>query len=75
MIDRTSRTAREIRKESAPIAEASLDSWKEIAAYLKRDVATARRWEEKEVSPIFIPPPMLNRSSPSRPEELAPPGT
>src|SRR5687768_14130223 len=29
-----------------------LDSWKEIAAYLKRDVATARRWEKREALPI-----------------------
>ena len=29
-----------------------LDSWKEIAAYLKRDVATVRRWERREALPI-----------------------
>jgi TRAP transporter TAXI family solute receptor len=29
-----------------------LDSWKEIAAYLKRDVATARRWEKREGLPV-----------------------
>jgi TolB-like protein/Tfp pilus assembly protein PilF len=29
-----------------------LDSWKEIAAYLKRDVATARRWEKRESLPV-----------------------
>ena len=29
-----------------------LDSWKEIAAYLKRDVATARRWEKREALPV-----------------------
>ena len=29
-----------------------LDSWKEIAAYLKRDVATVRRWEKREALPI-----------------------
>ena len=27
-----------------------LDSWKEIAAYLQRDVRTARRWELKKGS-------------------------
>lgn len=29
-----------------------LDSWKEIAAYLKRDVATVRRWEKREALPV-----------------------
>jgi uncharacterized protein len=29
-----------------------LDSWKEIAAYLRRDVATARRWEKREGLPV-----------------------
>ena len=30
-----------------------LDSWKEIAAYLQRDVRTVRRWEEKEGLPVL----------------------
>jgi WD40-like Beta Propeller Repeat len=29
-----------------------LDSWKEIALYLKRDVATVRRWEKRESLPV-----------------------
>jgi hypothetical protein len=29
-----------------------LDSWKEIAAYLQRDVTTVRRWERKEGLPV-----------------------
>ena len=29
-----------------------LDSWKEIAAYLKRDVTTVRRWEKREGLPV-----------------------
>lgn len=29
-----------------------LDSWKEIAAYLNRDVATVRRWEKREGLPV-----------------------
>ena len=29
-----------------------MDSWKEIAAYLKRDVATVRRWEKREGLPV-----------------------
>lgn len=33
-------------------AGARLDSWKEIAAYLKRDVTTVRRWEKREQLPV-----------------------
>jgi len=29
-----------------------LDSWKEIASYLKRDVTTAQRWERREGMPV-----------------------
>jgi Tol biopolymer transport system component len=29
-----------------------LESWKEIAAYLKRDVTTVRRWEKREGMPV-----------------------
>src|SRR5215469_8433242 len=29
-----------------------LESWKEIAAYLKRDVTTVRRWEKREGLPV-----------------------
>jgi Tol biopolymer transport system component len=29
-----------------------LDSWKEIASYLKRDVTTVRRWEKREHLPV-----------------------
>lgn len=29
-----------------------LDSWKEIAAYLNRDVTTVRRWEKREGMPV-----------------------
>jgi len=32
--------------------QAPLESWKEIAAYLKRDVRTVRRWEKEEGLPI-----------------------
>jgi len=32
---------------SQPSAAERLDSWKEIAAYLKRDESTVRRWEEE----------------------------
>jgi hypothetical protein len=33
-------------------AEDLLDSWKEIAAHLKRDVSTVQRWEKHERLPI-----------------------
>ena len=29
-----------------------LDSWKEIAAYLRRDVTTVQRWEKREDMPV-----------------------
>ena len=31
--------------------EDRLDSWKEIAAYLNRDVTTVQRWEKREGMP------------------------
>src|SRR6266404_3598390 len=37
---------------SEPHVSDRLDSWKEIAAYLKRDERTVRRWEEREGLPI-----------------------
>lgn len=39
-----------IEKPSAP--EKRLDSWKEIAAWLNRDVTTAQRWEKREGMPV-----------------------
>jgi len=33
-------------------AENRLDSWKEIAAYLNRDVRTVRRWEQNQALPV-----------------------
>jgi TolB-like protein/Flp pilus assembly protein TadD len=32
--------------------EGRLDSWKEIAAYLNRDVTTVQRWEKREAMPV-----------------------
>src|SRR5688572_20416504 len=29
-----------------------LDSWKDIAAYLRRDVSTVQRWEKREGMPV-----------------------
>ena len=37
---------------SARPPEDRLDSWKEIAVYLKRDVTTVQRWEKKEGMPV-----------------------
>src|SRR5260370_13508370 len=48
-------------KDSSPVsspgpsdrsAEASLDSWKEIATHVKRDVSTVQRWEKREGMPV-----------------------
>ena len=33
-------------------SEDRLDSWKEIAAYLNRDVTTVQRWEKREGRPV-----------------------
>jgi Tol biopolymer transport system component len=38
--------------QSASLLEDRLDSWKEIAAYLKRDVTTVQRWEKREEMPV-----------------------
>jgi Tol biopolymer transport system component len=35
-----------------PPAVGRLDSWKEIAAYLNRDVTTVQRWEKREGMPV-----------------------
>lgn len=37
---------------SASGSEDRLDSWKEIAAYLNRDVTTVQRWEKREGMPV-----------------------
>ena len=34
------------------LLEKRLDSWKEIAAYLSRDVTTVQRWEKRESMPV-----------------------
>jgi Tol biopolymer transport system component len=38
--------------ESVKRSEDRLDSWKEIAGYLNRDVTTAQRWEKREAMPV-----------------------
>lgn len=35
-----------------PLDSQRLESWKEIAAYLRRDVTTVQRWEKKEGLPV-----------------------
>ena len=40
------------RPESADPPEERLNSWKEIAAYVSRDVTTAQRWEKREGMPV-----------------------
>lgn len=37
---------------SNPPPDDRLDSWKEIAGYLKRDVTTVQRWEKREGMPV-----------------------
>ncbi len=34
-------------------SEDRLDSWKEIAVYLNRDVTTVQRWEKREGMPVY----------------------
>jgi len=55
----TARTHQECAMSEVPLGTASvkpaldrLDSWKEIAAYLKRDVTTVQRWEKREGMPV-----------------------
>ena len=47
-------TPEDVRADGSqePPGGSRLDSWKEIAAYLKRDVATVRRWEKREALPV-----------------------
>ena len=37
---------------SEQLPEEPLDSWKEIASYVKRDVSTVQRWEKREGMPV-----------------------
>jgi Tol biopolymer transport system component len=41
-----------MRASDAPPGEAPLGSWKEIGAYLRRDVSTLKRWERTEGLPV-----------------------
>ena len=40
------------KPSSQNVREDRLDSWKEIAAYLNRDVTTVQRWEKREGMPV-----------------------
>ena len=41
-----------VEPPSGPPPGDRLDSWKEIASYLKRDVTTVQRWEKREGMPV-----------------------
>src|SRR5919108_3942157 len=57
---RGTRSGRHIMREAsrpgddttAPDVTDRLDSWKDIATYLKRDITTVQRWERREGLPI-----------------------
>src|SRR5258706_8564340 len=40
------------RMEEKPVSGDRLDSWKEIAAHMRRDVTTVQRWEKREGMPV-----------------------
>src|SRR3954463_16194139 len=44
--------AQQAKYEVAPLSTDRLDSWKDIAAYLKRSERTVRRWEEQHGLPV-----------------------
>ena len=46
--DRTSTMS----QPALPSTEDRLDSWKDIAVYLKRDISTVQRWEQREKMPV-----------------------
>src|SRR6266566_9314494 len=57
MIDRTSRSqmnnsSGEPPPGDEPARNGRLDSWKEIAAYLRRSVRSAKRWEKEQQLPV-----------------------
>ena len=39
-------------RSDQPPGDSRLESWKEIAAYLKSDATTVRRWEKREGLPV-----------------------
>src|SRR3954453_22964155 len=45
--------ARQAKFETVPLSADRLDSWKDIAAYLKKSERTVRRWEEQHGLPVY----------------------
>jgi eukaryotic-like serine/threonine-protein kinase len=45
-------TPQAVNPAEVSVANGRLDSWKEIAVYLKRDVTTVRRWEKRQGLPV-----------------------
>ena len=41
-----------VEPNAVPSAEDRLDSWKEIAAYLRKGLRTVQRWERTEGLPV-----------------------
>ena len=41
-------------RSDQPAGDGRLDSWKEIAAFLKRDVTTVRRWKSAKAYPCTV---------------------
>jgi Tol biopolymer transport system component len=50
--------------------ERTLESWKEIAAYLQRDAKTARKWEKEEALPVHRHSHKLRSSVYAYPSEI-----
>jgi len=46
------RVEMEEQSPGTPASEDRLDSWKQIAVYLNRDVTTVQRWEKREAMPV-----------------------
>jgi hypothetical protein len=47
--------SKQMKSDARPVLDPGkdrLDSWKEIAAYLRREVRTAQRWEKREGLPV-----------------------
>jgi Tol biopolymer transport system component len=56
--------------QNSLLAEATLDSWKEIAVYLQRDVSTVMRWEKFEHLPVHRQHHLSRSSVYAYPSEL-----
>ena len=51
-MDEPKRNGADANRTDSPAGRDRLDSWKEIALFLKRDVSTVQRWEKLEALPI-----------------------